>query len=153
MIEKDLLQLVGSIEAKSTHPIAKAFTSYLEENKIQALEVNNFENISGLGIKANIQNDEILLGNSKMLENYIIQNNHLDDEKSLSEMGNSIVYVVKNKEIIAIIGINDIVRENAKEVISILNKNNIQTIMLTGSNCKCFTKWESTNDKKLKKWK
>ncbi len=140
MEEKELLQLVGSIEAKSTHPIAKAFTSYLEENKIQALEVNNFENISGLGIKANIENDEILLGNSKMLENYRIQNNHLDDEKSLSEMGNSIVYVVKNKEIIAIIGINDIVRENAKEVISILNKNNIQTIMLTGDNIKTAEK-------------
>ena len=49
----------------------------------------------------------------------------------LQKNGNSIVYVVQNKEIIAIIGINDIVRENAKEVISNLNKNKIETIMLT----------------------
>ena len=131
---ENLLQLVGSVESKSTHPIGKAFTDYLEENKLNTLEVTNFENISGLGIKANVNNDDILLGNSKMLTQYGIENNHLEDEKSLSEAGNSIVYVVKNKEIIALIGINDIVRENAKDVISILNENKIKTIMLTGDN-------------------
>ncbi|MCI8759623.1 MAG: HAD-IC family P-type ATPase [Clostridia bacterium] len=53
-------------------------------------------------------------------------------KKDWLKVGNSIVYVVKNRQIIALIGINDLVRENAKEVISYLNKNNIQTIMLTG---------------------
>ena len=129
--EKKLLQIIGSIEAKSTHPIAKAFTDYLEENKLETLDINNFEDITGLGIKADIKNDEIILGNSKILSKYEIQNNHLDDEKKLAENGNSIVYVVKNKEIVAIIGINDIVRENAKEVITTLNKKKIETIMLT----------------------
>ena len=134
-IEKNkLLQIVGSIESKSTHPIGKAFTNYLEENKLNILEVNNFESIDGLGIKAQIENDEILLGNSKILQKYEIKNKYEQDEKILSEKGNSIVYVVKNKEIIAIIGINDIVRENAKEINSILNKNKIETIMLTGDN-------------------
>ena len=131
---ENLLQLVGSIEAKSTHPIGKAFTDYLEENKIETLKITNFENMAGLGIRAEVDNEEILLGNSKMLEKYEIENNHLEDEKQLAENGNSIVYVVKNKEIIALIGINDIVRENAKEVISTLNKNKIETIMLTGDN-------------------
>lgn len=66
-----------------------------------------------------------------MLENYGIENTHEEDEKALSEKGNSIVYVVENEKIIAIIGINDIVKENVKEVISTLNKNKIETIMLT----------------------
>ncbi len=66
-----------------------------------------------------------------MLENYGIENTHKEDEKALSEKGNSIVYVVENEKIIAIIGINDIVKENVKEVISTLNKNKIETIMLT----------------------
>ena len=47
---------------------------------------------------------------------------------------NSMVYAVRDKEIIAIIGVNDIVRNNTKEVINILNKNKIETIMLTGDN-------------------
>lgn len=134
MDDKALLQLVGSIEAKSTHPIGKAFTDYMEDNNLQALEVEEFENIVGLGIKGKIQNEEIILGNSKILAKYEIENKYLEDEKKLAQKGNSLVYVVKNKKVIALIGVDDIVRENAKEVIRILNKNNIKTIMLTGDN-------------------
>ena len=132
--EKELLQIVGSIEAKSTHPISKPFINYLEENKLETIEITNFENITGLGIVAKVENNEILLGNSKILSKYEIKNNHVEDEKKLASDGNSIVYVVKNKEIVAIIGINDIIRENAKEVIDIFDKNKIETIMLTGDN-------------------
>lgn len=48
--------------------------------------------------------------------------------------GNSIVYVVRNREIIGIIGVNDVVRENVRDVISSLNSLKIKTIMLTGDN-------------------
>lgn len=132
--KNELLQLVGSIEKKSTHPIGKAFSDYLEENKIKVLEVQNFKNLSGLGIIGNINKDEFLLGNSKILSEYKIENTHLDDENKLSKNENSIVYVVKNKEIIAIIGVNDTVKEEAKNVIETLTKNKINTIMLTGDN-------------------
>ena len=134
MQDKELLQLIGSIENKSTHPIAKAFTDYIEQNNLQILKVEEFENIAGYGIVGKIENEKIILGNSKILEKYKIENTHLEDEKKLAENGNSIIYAVKDKEIIALIGVNDIVRENTKEVIDILNKNKIQTIMLTGDN-------------------
>ena len=134
MEEKDIMQLVGSVEAKSTHPIGKAFTDYLEENKIPLLEVNEFENVAGHGISAKINDEKILIGNAKIIEKEQIENSHLEDEKKLSELGNSIVYVVKNDKIIALIGVNDVIRDNVKEVISSLNKNNIETIMLTGDN-------------------
>ena len=129
--ENKLLQLVGSIESKSTHPIGKAFTDYLEENKIELLEVRDFENIAGSGIVGTVNNEKILLGNSKMLAKYEIANNYLEDEQKLAKKGNSIVYVVKNREIIAMIGVNDIVREEAKEVIRELSDEKIETIMLT----------------------
>ena len=129
--EKKLLQLVGSIESRSTHPIGKAFTDYLEENKIGVLDVHDFENVAGLGVSGKINNEEILLGNSKMLDKYDIPNKYLEDEKKLAEKGNSIIYAVRNKEIIALIGVNDIVREEATEVIHNLEKQKIDTIMLT----------------------
>ena len=132
--EKELMQYVGSLEAKSTHPIAKAFEQYLKENKISNLEVKEFENISGYGIKGVVSDKEIILGNAKILTYFNIENKYQEDETLLSKEGNSIIYVVQNKEVIAIIGVNDIVRENAKQVIEKLNKNNIQTIMLTGDN-------------------
>ena len=134
MTDKELLQLVGSLESKSTHPIGKAFTDYIEQNKIQVLDVKEFENIAGYGIIGKIENEKIILGNSKILEKYKIENDYAEDEKKLAEDGNSIIYVVKDKNVIALFGVNDVVRSNTKEVINALNKNKIQTIMLTGDN-------------------
>lgn len=131
---EELMQIVGSLESKSTHPVGKAFTDYLEENKQAKLEVNDFENISGYGIIGEVQSQKFILGNRKMVERYSIQNNHLEDEKRLAVKGNSIVYVIKDEMIIALIGVNDVVRENAKETIKKLNEKNIETIMLTGDN-------------------
>ena len=134
MENNELLQLVGSIEAKSAHPIGKAFTDYLQENKIQTKEVKNFENISGYGIIGTVDNHKMIIGNSKILEKYNIENNYKNDENNLANKGNSIVFVAQNNKIIALIGVNDIVRKNAKNVIEELNKYNINTIMLTGDN-------------------
>ena len=138
--EKELLQLVGSLEAKSTHPIGKAFTDYLEENKITKAEVKDFENVSGYGIIGTVNNQKMILGNSKILEKYNIENNYKKDEEELSKNGNSIIYVTQNNKIIALIGVNDIVRDNAKQVIKELNENKIDTIMLTGDNKDTATK-------------
>ena len=129
-----LLQLVGSIEIKSTHPIAKAFTNYLEENKLEKLEVKEFENIAGYGIIGKVDNQRIIIGNSKILENYNIKNICIQDENKLAEKGNSIVYVVQDKKILALIGVNDIIRKNVIDVIKSLNSRKIDTVMLTGDN-------------------
>ena len=131
---KEILQVVGSIEAKSTHPIGKAFLDYMEEEQLNKLEVNSFENLAGYGVIGKIENQKYILGNKKMLEKFSIINSHIEDEKELTSEGNSIIYVVKNKVIIALIGVNDIVRGNTKATIEELNKKNIKTIMLTGDN-------------------
>lgn len=134
MQEKELMQIVGSLEKKSTHPIGKAFEDYLNENKIETLDVKDFKDVSGYGIIGKIAENEVILGNSKILEKYDITNSHKQDEEKLAKEGNSIIYVVINNEISAITGVNDIVRENSKEIISKLNKNKIETVMLTGDN-------------------
>lgn len=130
----EIIQIAGSLESKSTHPISKAFKEYLETNKIELLNVEKFEDISGYGITGIINNDTILVGNSKLLDKNNIQNKYAEQEKELALKGNSIVYVVKNNKILGIIGVNDIVRDNAKEIINELNNNNIEVIMLTGDN-------------------
>ena len=134
-IEKNqLLQLVGSIESKSTHPIGKAFGNYLEEHKLEKLEVKEFGNVTGLGIIGKVDGQKLILGNAKILKEYNVENVYKKDEEELSKKGNSIVYVANPNKILALIGVNDIIRENAPEVIAELNKNKIETIMLTGDN-------------------
>ena len=135
-----LLQLVGSLEAKSNHPISKAFESYMSENNVNPLEVSDFENIPGFGIKGKVEKEEIMLGNSKLLNKYNIKNTHITDENTLSLNGNSIIYVIKNNEIIALIGACDIIRENVKNVIKELQNRGITTVMLTGDNKKTASK-------------
>ena len=135
-----LLQLVGSLEAKSNHPISKAFESYMSENNVNPLEVSDFENIPGFGIKGKVEKEEIMLGNSKLLNKYNIKNTHITDENTLSLNGNSIIYVIKNNEIIALIGACDIIRENVKNVIKELQDQGITTVMLTGDNKKTASK-------------
>lgn len=132
--EKELMQIAGTLESKSTHPIGQAFKEYMKENNIKQLELRKFENLTGLGITGIINNETIILGNYKILEHFNINNEYQKDEKILAENGNSIIYVVKENKIIALIGVNDIIRENVKDVISRFNKNNIETIMLTGDN-------------------
>ena len=132
--DEKLLQLIGSIESKSTHPIGKAFENYLDENNLEKLDVEKLENISGLGITGEVNGEKLILGNAKILEKYNIKNTYENDEKELAEKGNSIVYVADNNKVLAIVGVNDIVRENAVNVIKELNENKIETIMLTGDN-------------------
>ena len=140
-IENDnLLQIVGSIENKSTHPIAEAFINHLQEKNIKFLNVDNFENIAGMGVTAEINSEKIIIGNAKILDKFNIINNHVQDEERLSEQGNSILYVVKESEIIALIGVNDIVKEEARELIKTLKNRKIETIMLTGDNKKTAEK-------------
>lgn len=134
MKDEEILKLVGSLESKSMHPIGKVFTEYMKENKMKVEPVEEFENIAGYGIIGRVQNEKIILGNSKIVSKYNIKNDYIEDEKELASNGNSIIYVIKNERIISIIGVNDVIRENAKEVIKKLHQKNIKTIMLTGDN-------------------
>ena len=106
----------------------------MKENKISPLNINEFENITGYGITGKVDNKNIIIGSSKILNKYDINNLYEQDEKDLAGKGNSIVYVIQDKEILALIGVNDIVREEAKEVINTLSSMNIETVMLTGDN-------------------
>ena len=132
--DSGLIEIVSSLESKSTHPIASAFKNYANENNLKNLEVNEFENIAGIGLKGIINEKEYLIGNNKMLEKYNIDNKVSKEEKELSLNGNSIVYVIENKNVIALIGVKDIIRDNATTIINKLKQINKRIIMLTGDN-------------------
>ena len=124
-----LLNIVSSIESKSNHPIASAFKT---NDKLQ--KVTNFKNIDGIGLKGVINNKEYYVGNNKLIKKLKIDNTHSKDELDLVNNGNSIIYVIEDNNIIALIGVKDIIRKEAKEVIKKLNNMNKNVIMLTGDN-------------------
>ena len=124
-----LLNIVSSIESKSNHPIASAFKT---NDKLQ--KVTSFKNIDGIGLKGVTNNKEYYVGNNKLIKKLKINNTHSKDELDLVNNGNSIIYVIEDNNIIALIGVKDIIRKEAKEVIKKLNNMNKNVIMLTGDN-------------------
>ena len=136
LTDEDIIRDISTIESKSEHPIARAIVKYADKiikNK-KLNEVKEFKAIPGYGVFAKIEDDKFLIGNKKlMIENGIFLNNE-SDEIELSNEGNSLLFVAKSKKIIALIGVKDIVKDNAKETIKKLKEQNINVIMLTGDN-------------------
>lgn len=132
--DKDLMQLLASLESNSSHPISIAFKDYTTEKHIEVLETTKFKNIEGIGISGIINNKSYYAGSKKILTKLNIKDNYEEEEKSLSSNGCSIVYLTDEEKILALIGVKDIVRENAKQVISKLYKMHKEVIMLTGDN-------------------
>ncbi len=130
--DEEFIRLIASMEHQSTHPIGKAFLRYVEEKKLALEDVDSFQNISGMGIKANINQKEFYVGNEKLLKKLNIKNTKQKETEELTKQGNSIVYCVSDKKIIGVIGVKDIVRENAKVTVEKLIKMKKNVIMLTG---------------------
>ena len=129
----NLLEIVSSLESKSTHPIASAFKSYASDNGLKCLNVSDFKNLAGIGLSGVINEKEYLIGNNKIFDRYKIDNN-MSKEEELALDGNSIVYILENKKVIALIGVKDIIRDNASHIIKKLKQINKRIIMLTGDN-------------------
>lgn len=118
------LNIVSAVEAKSTHPIAKAIANYHPSN----LNAENVEEISGKGLKAIVNQQEVLVGNAKLLESYNIA--YPEDIKNVVE---SIVIVAINNQFSGYIIIADEIKEDAKSAIHEMKKVGVsQTMMLSG---------------------
>ncbi len=132
--DNDLIEIVSSLENKTDHPIASSFKDYSKTNNLKSLDVDSFKNIAGIGLSGTINGKSYLVGNNKLFDKYKINNNMLREEKKLSLDGNSIIYVIEDKKVIGLIGVKDIIRDNAKDVINKLKKIDKRIIMLTGDN-------------------
>ena len=132
--EEEVLKKTASIEKKSEHPIAWAITNYAIDNNIEIEEVKDFRAIPGYGVYAKIKDEEFYIGNKKLMKENKINTINDKDVTELTEKGNSILFVAKNNELVALIGVKDTLRDNIKQTIKKLKENNINVIMLTGDN-------------------
>jgi Zn2+/Cd2+-exporting ATPase len=130
--KNDLLQIAGSVESKSKHPLAEAVTQYIQELGIDFKEVNNFKSVTGKGLKGQI-NDEMFYIGKKNLFN---ANLEFPDEliKKFETHGKTVVIIGNSEHIMGLIGLRDKIRSLSKSTIMGLKERNIRTVMLTGDN-------------------
>lgn len=124
--DAEFLNVVANLESFSSHPIHTAF------DVTKKLDVSHFEELSGMGILAKINDDEYYLANHKILTRLKLKNRYQTKEDNYSKAGCSIIYVVQNKKLIGIIGVKDTVREESKEAIREFMRRGIDVVMLTG---------------------
>ena len=131
--DEEIIRDIAIIESKSEHPIARAIVKYAGDLPKES-KIEDFKAIIGYGVTALINGNTYLIGNKKLMTENGINLKNEDDENELSNNGNSLLFVAKEKSLIALIGVKDVVKKNAKEVVKKLKEKNIKVVMLTGDN-------------------
>lgn len=127
--ENDAFQIIYSLEHSSTHPLATAILTYAESREINKLEVSNFENISGYGVKGDISETTWYFG--KLFEEHLndYKNNDLIDDIAVNKTSS---YLINDNSIEAVLYFDDEIRPEAKNAIQQLSMQNVRSYILTG---------------------
>jgi Cu+-exporting ATPase len=133
--DNEIIRYAAIAEKGSEHPLGEAIVRAAKDRDITIPDSSSFEAIPGHGIMAGIENKTIIFGNRRLMKNYGIVTK--DREKILKKLetdGKTAMILALNGNIIAIIAVADVVKENSKKAISELKKMGIETVMLTGDN-------------------
>lgn len=136
--EEILLLLAASAESRSEHPLGKAIVDYAKKRGVSLIESTDFKMTTGRGIFAEIKNHKMLCGNEKFLaENGILidENIHSVLDK-LRMQGKASILVAEQQNCIGVIALSDVLRPEAREMVSRLADMHTRTVLLTGDNKK-----------------
>ncbi|NLT10596.1 MAG: heavy metal translocating P-type ATPase, partial [Ruminococcus sp.] len=133
--ENELLQTAVSLETKSEHPLARAIIKYGDQHDMKPYEVNGFKAISGNGLSASIDSEELLGGNYEFISSKLIIP---EDVKTIAEKlaanGKTPLYFSKNGKLEGVIAVADTIKDESPEAIRQLQNMGIRVVMLTGDN-------------------
>jgi P-type E1-E2 ATPase len=131
--EKTVLRILGSLEKHSEHPLAQAVVERAKKDEVRLETVTDFSAIEGKGLSGKIGKITYLAGNLKLASELKLKIDNTNIEH-LASQGKTPVILMTKKEIIGYFGIADTVKEEAKETVANLHKQNIKVAMLTGDN-------------------
>lgn len=136
--ETELLSITASAEAKSEHPLGKAIVAYAKSKKVPFAESTSFKMTTGKGIFAEVGNRNLLCGNEKfLLENgATIDDNVMLELERLRTQGKASILVANHAKCIGVIALSDVLRPEAKDMVSRLSDMHASTVLLTGDHKK-----------------
>lgn len=136
--ETGLLSLAASAEAKSEHPLGKAIVAYAKAKEVPLTESTAFRMTTGKGIFAEVDNRSLLCGNEKFLaENGVLIDNRVGPAlERLRAQGKASILVADGSCCIGVIALSDVLRPEAKGMVSRLEDMHTRTVLLTGDHQK-----------------
>ncbi|MEI6858180.1 heavy metal translocating P-type ATPase [Psychrilyobacter sp.] len=138
-IDKEkLLQLAGSLETHSEHPLGEAIIEEVKVRGMKLLKVSGFNSITGMGIVGVVEEKTILVGNEKLMIKYNIEILSKDKEKidQLAKQGKTPMMIAIGGKFSGIIAVADPIKESSRKAIQNLKDMGIKVAMITGDNKK-----------------
>lgn len=134
--ESHILKLAFSLNQNSEHPLSNAVIKRAKDENITAEKVDRFENISGKGVKGNINGKTAYLGNESLLASHQIQIPETLKQKAVEvqSKAHTISYVAQDQQVLGFISFTDKIKESSKKAVKQLMSEGIDVIMMTGDN-------------------
>ena len=132
--ENDLLLYAAAAEKLSEHPLGDSIVKEANSINITIPEAENFESISGMGIKAVVNGKQIIIGNEKIINEYKIKDDFISQITTFANQGKTAVICAVDGKAAGIIAISDQIKETSRSAVSKLENKGINTVMLTGDN-------------------
>lgn len=130
-----ILKLVSSAEQKSEHPIGRAIVEYAISLNTDFIETEEFKIYSGRGLECKIDNFNLKCGNEKFfIENNIDLRVGKNEIESVKSQGKVIILVAIDNNLVGLVALSDVIKENANSTIEKLKKLNTDVVLLTGDN-------------------
>ena len=131
-----VLKFAASLNENSEHPLSNAVLTEFKKDGQDFEKVENFENISGKGVKGTISGETVLLGNASLLKQFAIAipSSLTQKIKENEDRAKTISFLAKGNEVLGILAFSDNIKESSKHAIRYLQENNVEVIMMTGDN-------------------
>ncbi|KKP28872.1 MAG: P-type ATPase (P-ATPase) superfamily cation transporter [Parcubacteria group bacterium GW2011_GWA2_31_28] len=136
--KKEVTRITASIEKHSSHIIGQSIVRHAINQKIEQVEIDNFQNISGKGISANISGKKYFVGNKAFIEDskVFFENEIIKTAEEFARKGNTIVFLADKSRILGIISLADKIKKESYKAVKDLHNLGIKVAMLTGDNKK-----------------
>ena len=131
-----LLQIAGSLEKGSEHPLAEAIVNYCLTNNISLEKVTDFNALFGKGIEGTMSGTHYYAGNEKMMEEkgISLSTEQKNQIQALAKQGRTPLLFADEKQFLGIVAVADVVKPTSKEAVQKFRDYGIHVIMLTGDN-------------------
>jgi Cu2+-exporting ATPase len=133
--ENELLAVAASAEQGSEHPLARAIVEGANERRANLLQPEDFRAVAGHGLQARVDGREVVIGNTKLMEDRKISLDGLVDRAAeLAQEGNTPMFVAVNGRAAGIIAVADTIKPSARKTVQLLQEQGIEVVMMTGDN-------------------
>ncbi|HEV2473065.1 MAG TPA: heavy metal translocating P-type ATPase, partial [Chthonomonadales bacterium] len=131
--EAGLLRIAASLERGSEHPLASAVLKGANERSVSLATADQFEALSGRGVRGRLDNHAVALGNVKLLEELGIEPGPVGEKaERLRAEGDTVMYVAVEKRIAGLLAVSDPIKETTAEAIREIHNEGIRVVMLSG---------------------